>query len=43
MRIEFIVGPSLTLTRNQAIALLEVLQEQLPRMATPNPTQPNLT
>ncbi len=33
LRIEFLVGPSLDLTRKQAIALLEVLQEQLPQMA----------
>lgn len=33
LRIEFLVGPSLTLNRKQALALLEVLQEQLPKMA----------
>lgn len=33
LRIEFLVGPSLMLNRDEALALLEVLQEQLPKMA----------
>lgn len=33
LHIEFLVGPSMRLTRNQAIALLEAIQEQLPNMA----------
>ena len=31
--IEFLVGPSLRLTRDEAYALFLVLQEQLPNMA----------
>ena len=33
VQIEFLSGPSMTLTRDQAIALLETLYEVLPQMA----------
>lgn len=33
LTVEFLFGPRITLTRDEAIALLEVLEEQLPKMA----------
>lgn len=37
LTIDFLYGPKIELTRSQAMALLEVLEEQIPKMATDDP------